>query len=38
MDFIDLKSQYRALRTDIDARIQIVLDHAQSIMCPAVCE
>jgi UDP-2-acetamido-2-deoxy-ribo-hexuluronate aminotransferase len=38
MDFIDLKSQYRALRTDINARIQIVLDHAQFILGPEVGE
>ncbi len=38
MDFIDLKSQYRALRTDINARIQAVLDHGQYIMGPEVAE
>ncbi len=38
MDFIDLKSQYRALRTDINARIQAVLDHGQFIMGPEVRE
>jgi len=38
MDFIDLKSQYRALRTDINARIQTVLDHGQFIMGPEVRE
>ena len=27
MEFIDLKAQYRALKSDIDARIQKVLDH-----------
>jgi UDP-2-acetamido-2-deoxy-ribo-hexuluronate aminotransferase len=38
MDFIDLKSQYRALRTDINARIQAVLDHGQYILGPEVLE
>jgi UDP-2-acetamido-2-deoxy-ribo-hexuluronate aminotransferase len=38
MEFVDLKSQYRALKTDIDARIQRVLDHGQYIMGPEVQE
>ena len=38
MEFIDLKSQYQALRTDIDARIHRVLDHGQYIMGPEVAE
>ena len=38
MDFIDLKSQYRALRSDINARIQTVLDHGQYILGPEVRE
>lgn len=38
MDFIDLKSQYRAMRTDINAHIQAVLDHGQFIMGPEVRE
>ena len=38
MDFIDLKSQYRALKRDIDARIQRVLDHGQYILGPEVRE
>jgi UDP-2-acetamido-2-deoxy-ribo-hexuluronate aminotransferase len=38
MDFVDLKSQYRALRADINARIQTVLDHGQFIMGPEVRE
>jgi UDP-2-acetamido-2-deoxy-ribo-hexuluronate aminotransferase len=38
MQFIDLKSQYAALKTDIDARIQRVLDHGQYIMGPEVAE
>jgi UDP-2-acetamido-2-deoxy-ribo-hexuluronate aminotransferase len=38
MDFIDLKSQYAALRDDINARIQRVLDHGQYILGPEVAE
>ena len=38
MDFIDLKSQYAALRDTINARIQRVLDHGQYIMGPEVAE
>jgi UDP-2-acetamido-2-deoxy-ribo-hexuluronate aminotransferase len=38
MEFADLKSQYRALKSDIDARIQRVLDHGQYIMGPEVQE
>jgi UDP-2-acetamido-2-deoxy-ribo-hexuluronate aminotransferase len=38
MDFIDLKSQYRALREPINARIQRVLDHGPYIMGPEVKE
>ncbi len=38
MDFIDLKSQYQALRGDIGARIQAVLDHGQYILGPEVAE
>ena len=38
MDFIDLKSQYAALRGPINARIQRVLDHGQYIMGPEVKE
>jgi UDP-2-acetamido-2-deoxy-ribo-hexuluronate aminotransferase len=38
IDFIDLKSQYAALRVDINARIQAVLDHGQFIMGPEVAE
>jgi UDP-2-acetamido-2-deoxy-ribo-hexuluronate aminotransferase len=34
MDFIDLKSQYRALKSSIDAHIHAVLDHGQYIMGP----
>lgn len=38
IDFIDLKSQYRELKTSIDHRIQAVLDHGQYIMGPEVGE
>ncbi len=38
LQFIDLKSQYAALKTSIDARIQRVLDHGQYIMGPEVGE
>lgn len=36
MQFIDLKAQYRALKSDIDANIQSVLDAAQFIGGPYV--
>jgi UDP-2-acetamido-2-deoxy-ribo-hexuluronate aminotransferase len=38
MDFIDLKTQYGALREHINERIQRVLDHGQYIMGPEVQE
>ena len=38
MQFTDLKAQYAALKTDIDGRIQRVLDHGQYIMGPEVAE
>ena len=38
MQFTDLKAQYTALKPDIDARIQRVLDHGQYIMGPEVAE
>ena len=38
MDFVDLKTQYAALREDINARIQRVLDHGQYVMGPEVGE
>ncbi len=38
MEFIDLKVQYRALKSDIDGRVQRVLDHGQFIMGPEVAE
>jgi UDP-2-acetamido-2-deoxy-ribo-hexuluronate aminotransferase len=38
MQFIDLKAQYSALRDNINARIQTVLEHGQYIMGPEVRE
>jgi UDP-2-acetamido-2-deoxy-ribo-hexuluronate aminotransferase len=38
MQFTDLKAQYRALKQDIDARIQRVLEHGQYILGPEVQE
>ena len=38
MQFTDLKTQYTALKADIDARIQHVLDHGHYIMGPEVAE
>jgi UDP-2-acetamido-2-deoxy-ribo-hexuluronate aminotransferase len=38
MDFIDLKTQYGALRESINGRIQRVLDHGQYILGPEVQE
>ncbi|MDC8783945.1 DegT/DnrJ/EryC1/StrS family aminotransferase [Roseateles koreensis] len=38
MPFIDLKAQYAALKSSVDARIQRVLDHGQYIMGPEVRE
>lgn len=38
IQFIDLKSQYQALKPSIDRRIQAVLDHGQYIMGPEVAE
>lgn len=38
MEFIDLKSQYQRLKSDIDAGIQRVLDHGQYILGPEVAE
>lgn len=38
MEFIDLKTQYRALREPINARIQKVLDHGQYILGPEIGE
>ena len=38
MEFTDLKAQYRALKKDIDALIQRVLEHGQYILGPEVGE
>jgi UDP-2-acetamido-2-deoxy-ribo-hexuluronate aminotransferase len=38
MEFIDLKSQYQQLKSEIDAGIQRVLDHGQYILGPEVAE
>ena len=38
MEFTDLKSQYRAIKQSVDARIQKVLDHGQYILGPEVRE
>jgi UDP-2-acetamido-2-deoxy-ribo-hexuluronate aminotransferase len=38
MEFIDLKAQYAALKTEVAARMQRVLDHGQYIMGPEVAE
>ena len=36
MDFIDLKTQYKNLKEEIDTQIQEVLDHGQYIMGPEI--
>lgn len=38
MEFVDLKAQYRKLKSGIDTRIQTVLDHGQYILGPEVAE
>ncbi|MBN8543792.1 MAG: DegT/DnrJ/EryC1/StrS family aminotransferase [Alphaproteobacteria bacterium] len=38
MEFIDLKAQYKSLKSRVDARMQAVLDHGQFIMGPEVRE
>ena len=38
MQFVDLKSQYRLRKADIDVRMQRVFDHGQFIMGPEVAE
>ncbi len=38
MQFIDLQAQYRLLKSDINARIQNVLDHGNYVMGPEVRE
>lgn len=36
MEFIDLKAQYKAIKPNVDARIQAVLNHSQYILGPEV--
>ena len=38
IEFIDLKQQYQRHKSEIDARIQRVLDHGHFIMGPEVSE
>lgn len=38
IEFIDLKSQYQSIKTEVDRRIHAVLDHGQYIMGPEVKE
>jgi UDP-2-acetamido-2-deoxy-ribo-hexuluronate aminotransferase len=38
MQFIDLKTQYRAYQPEIDARMRAVLDHGHFIMGPEIAE
>lgn len=38
MEFIDLKTQYRRYQTEIDARLQTVLEHGHFIMGPEIGE
>lgn len=38
MEFVDLKSQYKKLKTEIDANIQKVLNHGHYLMGPEVAE
>ena len=38
MEFIDLKEQYRRYKSEIDTRIQKVLDHGHFIMGPEIAE
>lgn len=38
LEFVDLKTQYRLLKSEVDSRIQKVLDHGQYIMGPEVHE
>jgi UDP-2-acetamido-2-deoxy-ribo-hexuluronate aminotransferase len=38
VEFIDLKEQYRRYKTEIGARVQRVMDHAQFVMGPEVAE
>lgn len=36
MEFVDLKAQYRTIKSSVDARIHAVLDHGQFILGPEV--
>lgn len=38
MEFVDIKTQYRLLKSEIDARIHAVLDHGRFIMGPEIAE
>ncbi len=38
MEFVDIKTQYRLLKPEIDARIHAVLDHGRFIMGPEIAE
>jgi len=38
MQFIDLKTQYKRLQTEIDGRMRAVLEHGQFIMGPEIAE
>ena len=38
MEFIDLKSQQKRIRKDIDARMAKVLDHGQYVLGPKIAE
>lgn len=38
MEFVDLKAQYKKLKTEIDANIQRVLNHGHYLMGPEVAE
>lgn len=38
MEFIDLKEQYRRYKTEVDERMQRVLDHCHFIMGPEIAE
>ena len=38
MQFIDLQTQYRRIETDVNARLQAVLEHGSFIMGPEVAE
>ena len=38
MNFVDLKTQYERIQTDVQARIQTVLEHGRSVMGPEITE